>query len=149
MVFVEYEEYKLKYINTQSMFNSILMEQEELFTRTQPNAVRYDKDRVQSSPSNSQFDNYLTQKEKLRIDERLKEVKALIEEREFILQKKEEELRQSNDLIDMIYTLRYIDRMKVEKIAKRLNYSVAQIYRYLETIEKKSILNLFIKDEKK
>ena len=143
MVYLEYEEYKLKYLETQKIFNSILMEQEELFTKTQPDAIKYDKDRVQSSPSNSQFDNYLIQKEKLRIDERLKEVKALIEERKFILKKKEEELRQSHDKFDIIYTWKYIDRMRVERIAKKMHYSVPQIYRYIRDIE------CAIKDDKK
>lgn len=135
MVFPEYEEYKRQYFETQRIFNSILMEQEELFTRTQPNAIRYDTDHIQTSPSNSQFDNYLAQKEKRRIDERLKEAKTLLEEREYILQKKEDELRQSMDIKDIIYLYKFVDGMHADKIAKKLNYSVSQIYRYIQIIE--------------
>lgn len=135
MVFLEYEEYKRQYLETQRIFNSILMEQEELFTRTQPNAVRYDKDRVQTSPSNSQFDDYISQKESRRIDERLKEAKTLLEDREYILHKKEDELRQSMDIHDVIYLYKFVDGMSVNKIAKKLNYSISQIYRYIQIIE--------------
>lgn len=135
MVFLEYEFYKSQYLASQRVLNSILIEQEELFTKTQPDAIRYDKDRVQTSPSNNQFDNYLVQKEKLKIDERLAEAKSIIEDRERLMKMKELELRQSMDIKDTIYLYKFVEGLNVRKIANKLNYSASQVYRIIEKIE--------------
>lgn len=135
MIYLEYEFYKSQYLASQRVLNSILIEQEELFTKTQPDAIRYDKDRVQTSPSNNQFDNYLVQKEKLKIDERLAEAKSIIEDRERLMKMKELELRQSMDIKDTIYLYKFVEGLNVRKIANKLNYSASQVYRIIEKIE--------------
>ena len=53
---------------------------------------------------------------------------------ERLLKLKEQELRASTSVQDKIYKYRYLDRLKVFKIAKLVGYSEPQIYRILKTI---------------
>ena len=134
MLYMEYEDYKRQYKETQRQYNDILNEKEKLFQITQPNAVDTEREKVMGGSPQNNFDQYLILKEQQRIDERLAEVKALLIDREQLLKLKREELRQSQEPEDMVYRLRYIDRMRIEKIAKSIHYSEAQIYRILRLI---------------
>lgn len=135
-VFLDYEIYKCKYIEIQVKYNEILTEKENLFTRTQPNAIRYDKVQVQGGNLGNGFDDYLIAKEKAKIDERLIEARQLLEDRERLLKLKEKELRASKDRLDLIYCMRYVDNKRPYAIARSLNYSESQIYRILDKIQK-------------
>lgn len=134
MLYEEYEEFKRQYKETQRQYNDILNEKEKLFQITQPQAVNTEKEKVMGGSPKNNFDQYLILKEQQRIDERLEEVKALLMDREQLLKLKKEELRQSQEPEDMVYRLRYIERMRIEKIAKTIHYSEAQIYRILRII---------------
>ena len=57
-----------------------------------------------------------------------------MEDREHLLKIKLEELRASNNVEDKIYLLRFIDRVRVFRIAKMIGYSESQVYRILEKI---------------
>ena len=116
MVYLEYETLKAKYRRVQEA---------------------YDKDTVQSSPSADMLANYVISEEEKGIDEKLKSLKRLLKERRRLLMAKEEELRMSKNKSDIIYTLKYLDGFGVHKIANTLHYSVSQVYRTLEKIEKR------------
>ena len=135
MLYLEYETYKRKYHAIQNEYNAILTEKEGLFTKTQAKAIRYDKERVQSSVGGNGFDEYLIAVEQKKIDERLTVARQLLEDRERLLRLKEIELRQSHDRMDLIYTMRYVDGKKPHVIAKALNYSNSQVYRILDKIK--------------
>lgn len=135
-VYIDYETYKRKYLEIQSKYNEILSEKESLFTRTQPNAIRYDKVQVQGGTYDNGFDEYMIAKEHDKIDERLMEAKQLLEDRERLLLLKEKELRASKDKLDQIYLMRYVDNKRPYAIARALNYSESQIYRILDKIQK-------------
>lgn len=135
-VFIDYEIYKCKYLEIQSKYNEILTEKENLFTKTQPNAIRYDKEHVQGGTYGNGFDEYLIAKEHDKIDERLIEARQLLEDRERLLKLKEKELRESKDKMDLIYCMRYVDNKRPYAIARSLNYSESQIYRILDKIQK-------------
>ena len=135
MVYLEYERFKVKYLEIQNNYNDILTEKENLFTKTQPNAIRYDKENVQGGTFENGFDEYLIAKESKKIDERLNEARQLLDDREKLLRLKEDELRKSRDRIDVIYVLKYIDGVHPSKIAKNLNYSKSQVYRMLSKIQ--------------
>lgn len=143
MVYLDYERYKAHYLDAQAQYERILIEQSELFERTQPKGIRYDTDRVTSSKTGNAFDSYLIEKERLKIDERLKEAKKLLEGRLYLLNQKERELRISRDLADTIYRMRFIDRKRIWRVAKETGYSEAQVYRIIQKI------NLSIKDARK
>ena len=144
MIYIEYEAYKSKYYDTQKQYNDILNEKEKLFSMTQPKTMKFDGEPVEGGVHKNIFDEYLLLKEQKNIDQRLKEIKAILEDRENLLSLKEEELKNSTNVQDKIYVCRYINRMKVYKISRLVGYSEAQIYRLLKTI--KSNIN---KDDRK
>ena len=135
MGFLEYERAKNKYVEAQKRFDEVLTEKERLLTRTLPSAIRYDKDVVQSSPTDSPLDDYIIQMEQKELYERIKELRAVLEGRERLLQIAEQELRKSHDKMDIIYLRKYVDRWHPHKISKDLNYSKSQVYRLLSQIQ--------------
>lgn len=145
MLYEQYNEYKIKYYEVQQKYNEILNEKEKIFAITQPKSTKYDKERVKGgSPSNS-FDDYLVLKEEQQIDQRLEEIKSILSDRERLLKLKEDELRHSTNIQDKIYTYRYIDKMKIEKICRLVGYREAQVYRILKTIRNNLKYDLWIK----
>ena len=134
MIYIIYEEYKNKYYETQREYDIILTEKEKLFSITQPSAVKFDKEVVSGGITDNTFERYLILKEEKKIDQRLEEIKSLLDDRERLLKLKEQELKTSTNIQDKIYKYRYIDKLKVYKIAKLVGYSEPQIYRILKTI---------------
>lgn len=135
MIYPEYEAYKERFIESQRIFSEALLEKEKLFTMTQPNAIRYDTDKVQVSPTGSVLESYIIALEQSGIDDKLKTVRQLFEDRERLLSLKEKELRRSRHIFDRIYTMKYLDNMSIKRIARVLNYSQSQVYRILHKIE--------------
>ena len=134
MVYLEYEEQKLKYQQSHKKYDEILSEKEALFSMTQPKSVQFDKERVSGGDPSNTFEEYIIQKEKKRIDERLAEARSLLIERETLLRIKEDELRESKELDDRLYVARVLDHMKMPKLTRFLNYSESHIYRMLGEI---------------
>ena len=104
MLYEEYEIYKNKYYEVQKKYNDILNEKEELFAKTQPKAMQIKGDKTIGGKHVNTFDNYLIQKERKNIDQRLEEVKSILDDRERLLKLKEVELRASK-----IATIKYTD----------------------------------------
>ena len=136
MIYIVYNEYKNKYYETQQRYNEILNEKEELFSITQPKAVKINGEKTSGGKHENTFDEYLIQKEKRNIDQRLEEVKALLDDRERLLKLKEQELRESKNPHDKIYRCRYLDRLTIEKTARISNYSRSQVFNILKEIRK-------------
>jgi len=137
MLYIEYEEYKSKYNEAQRSYNDILNEKEELFLRTQPKATQIKGDKTTGGKHNNTFDDYLIQKERKNIDQRLAEAKSILDCRERLVKLKEQELRLSNIPHDKIYRCRYIDRLTIDKIARISHYSRSQVFNILKDIRKK------------
>lgn len=138
MIYIEYHEYRKRYYDAQRNYNDILSEKERLFDLTQPKAINYESEtgiNCDSKPVN-QFDRYLMLKETKRLDERLFEAKSILEDRERLLEMKKAELMQSNDVIDKIYILKFIDRVKPKHIAVKVGYSEVHVYRIIKSIRK-------------
>lgn len=129
-----YEEYKNKYYETQREYDIILTEKEKLFRMTQPSAIKFDKEVVSGGVVDNMFERYLILKEEKKIDQRLEEIKSILDDRERLLKLKEQELRVSTDVKDKIYKYKYLDKLKVFKIAKLVGYSEPQVYRILKII---------------
>lgn len=137
MIYPEYEALKAKYRRIQEQYDNVLTEHERLFTKTLPSAITYDKDTVMTSPSADMLANYVIAEEEKGIDDQIRKLRRLLKERRRLLMAKEEELRKSKNKSDMIYTLKFLDGLGVYKIANTLHYSVSQVYRTLEKIEKR------------
>lgn len=136
MLYIEYHEYREKYIAAQRKYDEVLSEKEHLFIKTQPKATQYDKEVVSGgSPSNT-FDDYVIAKEKKQIDERLEEAKSILEDRERLLKLKEEELRQSKDWHDKVYVYKYLDNLSANEIKYKMHYCRSNIYEILKKIRK-------------
>ncbi len=135
MLYAEYHALKAKYLNAQTQYDAILTEQEELFARTQPTGVKYDKERVTGGNPQNPFDEYITAKERKRIDERLKEVKGILDGRKELLTLKERELRASKEWNDTIYTYYFLDGLTITQLEARIPYSRVQIWRKLNKIK--------------
>lgn len=137
MIYLDYEQFKDRYLETQKKYDEILAEKEELFAMTQPKAIRFDKERVSGGDPVNSFEQYVIRKEKQRIDERLLEAKSLLDDRERLLKLKEKQLRESKDISDKVYLLRFIEHKRVYLVAKMVNYSEPQVYRILDGIRKR------------
>lgn len=136
MIYIQYENCKNKYYAAQKEYERIVDERETLFMKTQPKATDTTKDRVSGGANNNAFDNYLIQKEKKQLDVRLEEARSILNDRKELFRLKEEELRKSTNIHDRIYTHKFLDNMKVYKIARLVGYGEAQIYRILKIIRK-------------
>lgn len=136
MLYKEYWEYKTKYYDAQKNYDKVLSEKELLFAKTQPKATDYSKEVVSGgSPSNT-FDEYVIQKEKKQIDERLEEAKSILKDRENLIRLKENELYSSPDWHDKIFIYKYLHNMSVDEIKYRMPYCRSQIYEILKIIKK-------------
>ena len=135
MLYLEYHAIRQKYIDAQRVYNELIDEKEVMFSRTQPQAVNYDKDRVSGGSGKNAFEEYVIAKENSRIDERLAEQKTILEERRTLKSLKENELRRSKSLYDRIYVYRYLDELTLTQIEARVPYSRVQIWRILKTIK--------------
>lgn len=136
-VYIDYELYKSRYYETQRALNDILTEKEKIFTRTLPNAIRYDKQVVGGGLPKNNFDEYMSELEENKVNERLAEAKQLLFERQKLLYLKEQELRASKDKVDVVYRMRFLDDIKPSTIAKALAYSESQIYRIIDQIRRR------------
>ena len=135
-VYIVYEEYKNKYLDAQKQFNKILQEKEDIFAKTQPKSPKWDKIDSSNVTEHNKFDNYLISKESKKIDERLVEIKSILDDRERLLKLKEKELMESREQIDKIYKLKYIRQFNINEIIKNVNYSKSQVYRLLDIIKR-------------
>lgn len=129
MVWMEYQRLKAEFERSQGRLTALLDRKEEIFWKTQPAAVRYDKDKVQTSPSDHITDLLVKAAD---IDKLVDASRKIVEERQHMLMLKKKELRQSRDIEDKIYTLYFIDRMSVNKIAYCIGYSKRQVYRIIK-----------------
>lgn len=136
MIYPEYHYLLLKYSETQSRLSDLLNEKEELFAITQPKGVNTEKEAVSGGKNTNLYEAYLIQKEQSHIEERIAEIKEILDDRYKLLKDAEGRLKASLILDDRIYKMRYIDRTRVYKIARRLNYSESHVYRIIERIEK-------------
>lgn len=138
MIYLEYELYKAKYLDALEVLNEYLSEKERIITKTMPNAIRYDKDITTTGvPDETPLESYIIELEKSQIDKKLAIWRDIVEGRKRLLECKREELMQSQALCDKVYRMKYFDGYGINKIAKILHYSRAQIYRIYGDISKK------------
>ena len=135
-LYIEYESFKRKYYEAQQNFDTILSEQEKMFSRTQPRSTDFSKEPVNGGTPSNTFEEYMIEKEKKQIDERLNEAKLILNDRGKLVQLKLEELKESKNLYDKVYVAWYIDKIKVFHISRNISYSERQVYRMLKDIKR-------------
>lgn len=146
-VFVDYVILRQSYDESLKRLKELLDRKEEAFTRTLPSAIRYDLQRVVRSPSLiSPLDEYVMDIEK--IDQQIREARIIVIERREMLDLKEQELRESKDTNDRIFVLRFLEHWKVDRVARKLYYSVDTIWyreRKIKKVLEKEGLSSFFK----
>lgn len=134
MIYIEYEYYLQRLVETKRKYDALLQKKEELFEHTQPKGINTEKETVSGGTKESPFDTYLISLE--RIEERIVGIEGVLQKRKEMLAEIEDQLRRSVSIEDKVYRMRYLDRMRVFKIARKLNYSESNIYRILTQIQK-------------
>lgn len=71
------------------------------------------------------------------IEQNIKKNNLLLSEIKIQLKEKEEELRDSKELLDSIYLYKYIDKLKYYQISKKIGYSNSRTYDYIKEINQK------------
>lgn len=131
--FASYELLKIKYLKAQQKLNDTIEEKENLFSRTQPKSPNWDK--MPSAGVVNEFDSYLIAKEKAKIDERIKEIQKILDDRHSLLKLKEQELYESKDILDKVYKLKYLESKSIPELTRKLHFSRRQIYRLIHTVQ--------------
>lgn len=132
-IFVSYALSRNKYLEIQKNLNDAIAEKENLFSRTQPKSPKWDK--MPSSGDKNAFDSYLIAKEKSKIDERIKEMQKILDERRSFLKIKEQDLYESKELYDKAYRMKYLETKSVPELVRNLHSSRTQVYRILKFIK--------------
>ena len=89
---------------------------------------------------NAGLDDYVAGKKNPKLikqlDERLEEARSILEDREKLFKLKEEELRNSKEWIDIIYTYYFLEKLSIRKIEKKIPFSSTEIFRKIKIIRK-------------
>lgn len=133
--YLEYECIKAKFVDLQEQFAKVLLEKERLFTRTLPSAIRYDKDKVQTTVDDNPLEDFIISAEEKKLDVKIKRLRHHLNDWGVLLSVKEVALRKSTSLTDRIYVMRYLDGYGVNKMCKILHYEKSRIYQILQGIE--------------
>lgn len=133
-VYVDYVILRTAYNESLRRLKELLDRKEEAFVRTLPNAIRYDLQKVLHSVSDhSALDDYVISAE--RIEEQIRQARIIVMDRKEMLDLKARELKQSKNIDDRIFWLKYVELLTVENIAIRMNYSEGNIYYHLGKIK--------------
>lgn len=134
-LYEEHYEILKKYKDVKRIYESKLEKKALLILRTQPRAIDTAKENVKGGKITDKFELFVSQLEELD-----PEIQTARNERDllaYLLEKKEKELRDSKDIMDRIYVLKYLDKRKARHIAIIINYSLSRTYDLINEIEKK------------
>lgn len=132
--YLEYEQTKDNLERAKKLFAKAILEKERLITKTMPSAITYDKDTVMSSRDDNPLESYIISSETKHVDELIAKYRQSLSDWSVLLEYQEKELRKSKDKYDIIYTMKCIDCMGINKIARIMSYSKSQVYRILKQI---------------
>lgn len=135
--YLEYERTKDNLERAKKLFAKAILEKERLITKTMPSAITYDKDTVMSSRDDNPLESYIISSETKHVDELIAKYRQSLSDWSVLLEYQEKELRKSKDKYDIIYTMKCIDCMGINKIARIMSYSKSQVYRILKQIYKR------------
>ena len=142
-LYLIHRKYYLAYLQAQKNVEQILDEHEVLLQRVQPKSslAEHEREHLPSNPTGggkkiNKAEEYAIQVEERNIRARLKEAKDILFDRKLLLDQKEEELRKSKDIYNQVYTLRWVDGMKVDAIVMETAYSRSQVYNIIRHLER-------------
>lgn len=133
MIYEEYEAIWSTIRKKEKELNDTINKRDELFQKTQPKSSKFDKEKIDSKKFKNMMEEYVIEKEYL--DEKIVQLNITLDDRYQVLKRKRDELKQSKNIYDRIYYLRYIERLSVYRISILIGYSKEQTYRYLKKIK--------------
>lgn len=132
-------EYMMQVRRIELRIRRITLQIEELESSLLPQGIRYDKDKVQTSPEDT------LSKIAGRISDLEKQRTQLVRERRLLLLEIQDALDQlTSEQEQIVLEAYYLSRMSMMEISEMINYSIAQTYRF----RARGLRNLRIKDDK-
>jgi len=134
-LYEEHYEILKKYKDAKRIYESKLEKKALLILRTQPGPIDTTKEKVNGGKIENKIERFVIELEEL--DPEIQTAKNERDLLAYLLEKKEKELRDSKDIMDRVYTLKYLDKRKARHIAIMINYSLSRTYDLINEIEKK------------
>lgn len=133
--YLDYEYTKARYEAMQERFAKVLLEKERLFLQAIPGAIRYDKDKISSTPIGSPLEDFVVNVDTKELDIKISRLRRHLNDWGALLSIKENTLRKSTSLTDRVYVMRYLDGYGVNRMCRQLHYAKSRIYQILQGIE--------------
>lgn len=130
-LFVEHYRLNEEYKEAKKEFDKALEKKSQLLYSVVPKSANFENELVKGSSSNK-FLNYTIKMEE--IDKEINVRRNLRDVLAYRLKLKEIELKKSDNILDKVYYLKFVERMKVKYISIKINYSKEQTYRFLKKI---------------
>lgn len=132
-LFIEYELLKRECKLAKREYDKALEKKAEYYYSVLPGASDTSKELIKTECTNDKFLNYTIRIQE--IDSEIDVRKNLYGNLSYRLKLKEIELRNSKELLDKIYTYRYLDKLKVKVIGIKIRYGKSQTYDYITKIK--------------
>lgn len=132
-LFIEYELLKRECKLAKKEYDKALEKKAEYYYSVLPGASDTSKELIKTECTNDKFLNYTIRIQE--IDSEIDVRKNLYGNLSYRLKLKEIELRNSKELLDRIYTYRYLDKLKVKVIGIKIRYGKSQTYDYITKIK--------------
>lgn len=134
-LYLEHRKLYIEYREAVKRVEDVLNEYEIISAKVQPKSSLAEHEREFSpvvvaafGQSINKSEEYVIAMEQHKIEERLYSAKLILQERTELLKLKEEEIRKSKDIYNMIYVAKWIDGLKNDAIVKQTGYSRSQVY---------------------
>lgn len=143
-LYLEHRKQYLLFVDAQNRLEQIINEYDIISQKVQPKSALAEHEREFSKetilpPSGAKVnkvEEYTIAMQQRHIRERLNDAKLILQERMTLLDIKEQEIRKSRDIYNMIYTLKWIDGLKADAIVEETGYSRSQVYSILKHLKK-------------
>ena len=142
-LYLEHRKLYLQYREAVQKVENVLNDYEIISAKVQPKSSLAEHEREFSpvvvaafGQSINKSEEYVIAMEQHRIEERLYAAKLILQERTELLRLKEEEIRKSKDVYNMVYVAKWIDGLKPDAIVKQTGYSRSQVYNILGHLTK-------------
>lgn len=141
MYYIEYHELLKKYKAAETEYYDTLDKMSKLRYTVEPHAIVLTEE-VQHSNKTSYDDNLIEYTDKVDlIDETINKKRNVKDMLQYELKKKEQQLKNSDDIYDKIYVYRWIEHKKIKDFYRLLSYSKRQVYNYINIIKEKIYKN--------
>lgn len=142
MIYRDYIRHKADLVQALKDYSDALDEKAELFQRTQPSSVSFDRIGTTGTRGSGtdQIDEYLIQTQRRQLDERLRDARDIVELMKERLANDETMLSMSEDAVDRVFLVRYVKNRSAADTASILHYSQSYVFKLCREIEKSVVL---------